>query len=226
MFGRLIGSTVSVSFGLVFLMLSSSRLPEVVALAVRAVGILAVVGFVAAAWTQRHTIFGGRPATAGHSTSAARGPAADRPFGGHYWTIVAIEVVALFGGLQILARVFGLGDAGVAWVAIVVGAHFLPMAAVTGERFFTVIAATMTPAGIIGLILAFAGAPLVAVDVVAGLVSGTVLLAAGWWGMTRIIEAGRSAGTGGLVSGRDGLTQPATRRRRDGDATTALAVGA
>ena len=201
MFGRFIGSTVSASFGLMFLLMNSGRLPDGVALAIRVTGIVLFALFILIVASRRHAIFG----------SAAEGDG--RPFGGHFWLIVALEVLALFGGLFLLNNVFGLPQAAVAWIAIVVGLHFVPMAMISGERFFAVLAALMTPAGVIGLVLAATGASAVTVDIVAGLFSGVVLTAAAWWGLTRILRDTRE-------------TRGAPRTQAGSDASTLRAVSA
>lgn len=175
MMGRLIGSTVAASFGLAFVLANSATLPGGIALGVRIAAILAYVALLVAGFANSRRIFAGA-----HQENR-------RPFAGKFWIIVAGEVAALFGGLFLIDRVFGLGHAGVAWVAIVVGAHFVPMALITGERFYMVLAALMVPLGVVGLVLAVVGAPQLAVDAVAGLGSGITLLGAAWWGILKMI---------------------------------------
>ncbi|GAB3715574.1 hypothetical protein [Mariniluteicoccus flavus] len=164
MSGRLIGSLVGASFGLVFLLVNSGGLPALWPLVVRVVAAAAAVAFVALVVRGRRRLF-----SRGDEDSA-------KPFGGWFWLILAVEVVALFGGRLVLGRFVDLAVAGVAWTTLVVGAHFFPMARVTGMRMFLALAAALTPLGVIGLALAFAGSAAWPVALISGVGAGLVLL--------------------------------------------------
>lgn len=172
MSGRLVGSLVSLSFGVVFLLVNSAHLPGAGALVVRILAVLGILTFVLSAVGNRHRLV------------IARAQESSDPFRGRFPMILAGEVVLLFGGLAVLGRVFDLQEAGVAWVATVVGAHFLPMGRVTGMRVFLVLAVVITPLGLAGLALAVAGRPIWSVELVAGVGPGVVLLCAAVWAVT------------------------------------------
>lgn len=94
-----------------------------------------------------------------------------------YWASVALEVVALSLGSRLLADQ-GHADYGVAWVALVVGFHFLPFAWAFRTPSFLPLGLLLMALGAAGLALGLAGAGAAAVAVCAGVGSGFVLL--GW----------------------------------------------
>jgi hypothetical protein len=166
-----LGLTIGSVFGLVFVLVNAGALPSPWPLVVRACGVLA---FVAVQLALR---------------AAAQRPAAERGdgagFNRGFGIVVAVEVVALFGGLQVLGRVFDAPDAGVAWISLVVGLHFVALAVVWGESSLHVLGGAVTVCGVAGLVLAATGADPSAVAAVAGVVPGFILLAAGGWAAAR-----------------------------------------
>ncbi|MEV0196030.1 hypothetical protein [Nonomuraea sp. NPDC050691] len=97
-------------------------------------------------------------------------------FGRWYLIIVAAEVLLLFGGLRVLA-VLGRPEQGnVAWVAFVVGVHFVALAPVWKDRSIAVPGAILTVLGVAGLVMASTPA-VTYVPLVSGVLSGVVLLA-------------------------------------------------
>lgn len=97
-------------------------------------------------------------------------------FDRRYWMVVAVEVVALFGGLAVLSRVEPAAALG--WIALVVGLHFIPLSRLwaPGRRQILSIGVAMTALGVIGLVLAFATHQQSPVALVSGVGSGAVLL--------------------------------------------------
>src|SRR5690606_10251421 len=65
-------------------------------------------------------------------------PAADRPdrpmFGRGFWIVVAIEVIVGLAGVNIINNVLDHPEAGVAWIALIVGLHFIALASVWQQR--------------------------------------------------------------------------------------------
>ncbi|MDQ6777636.1 MAG: hypothetical protein M3071_15810 [Actinomycetota bacterium] len=110
--GALVGATISGGFGLAWALWAASGLSGAASTAVRVAGI--VVGAL--------IIIGcaglGRTAPAGGSGPMAMFSSAA------YRRIVALEVVALIGG-NVLLGVIGHREYIIAWVATVVGIHFL-----------------------------------------------------------------------------------------------------
>ncbi|MBY6367273.1 hypothetical protein [Rhodococcoides corynebacterioides] len=154
-----LGSLIGAAFGLVFVLVNSASSPTVVRAA------LVVVAVAATAAVLVGIARGPEPAT----------PPSVRPFGRGYWAVVAAEVVAIVIGVRVVAAA-GHPQAGVAWVATVVGIHFVVLAVLWRLRLFHVLGGALTALGVAGLALAFAGAPAVATDLTAGVGSGVVLL--------------------------------------------------
>ncbi|TDD04711.1 hypothetical protein [Nonomuraea diastatica] len=97
-------------------------------------------------------------------------------FGRGYLIIVAAEVILLFGGLMVLAASELPEQANVAWVALVVGAHFVALAPVWKDRSIAVPGVLLTLLGTAGFVLVPTAA-VAWVPVVSGVLSGVVLLA-------------------------------------------------
>lgn len=172
-----IGSLISGVFGLVFVLVNTGSLSPGVALVLRG---LAVAAFLALLVALRSSP-GGEPA-------APRG----NGFGPSYGLVVLVEVVALFGGLSVIDRLLDAPQAGVAWVATVVGAHFFALGAVWSEPFFHRLGAGLLACGVAGLLLAAAGGGAPTIDVVGGVLPGALLLGAGLRGA---LSPGRDART-------------------------------
>ena len=160
-----LGITIGTAFGLVFVLVNAGALPAPWPPLLRVAGVLAFVGVQLAL------------------RSAARRPAPVREGGGGftrgYWVVVAVEVVALVAGVQVLARVFDVPEAGVAWVALVVGLHFHALAVTWRTTSLHVLGAALTACGLVGLVLAALGSGEAAIATVGGVVPGFLLLAGG-----------------------------------------------
>jgi hypothetical protein len=168
------GDLIAAGFGLVFVVANSqllgpARLPVVV------VGVVAAVVIVVAALRSR-----GLPGAVGPPMHRAA-----------YLRIVAVEVVALVVGAPLLARV--APQLPIAWVALVVGLHFVAFAVwwLPGERTFLGIGGVMTMLGVIGLGLGLAGGAgsADAVALVAGFGSGITLLVPSTVAAVRFLSA-------------------------------------
>lgn len=158
------GITIGTAFGLVFVLVNAGALPSPWPLVLRVAAVLAFVGLQVAL------------------QAAARRPAPDGAGGGFtrgYWLVVAVEVVALFGGREVVVRVLDVPEAGVAWVSLVVGVHFFGLAVVWSEASLHVVGAALTVCGAVGLVLAATGAGGATVATVGGVVPGFALIAGG-----------------------------------------------
>lgn len=165
-----LGSVIGSVFGLVFVLVNTGSLPTLSAMLLRVLGIAAFVAVVVASRRPDPVT---RPGPEGSG------------FGRGYWFVVALEVVAIFAGLALLNGPLDMPKAGVAWVAVVVGAHFFGLAAVWHRALFSWLGAPMLLCGVVGLVLAAAGARQAAVDLVGGVLPGFLLLGFGLWGSTR-----------------------------------------
>ena len=178
MHGQQIGSTVATVFGLIYVMVNTGSLPTPWTLILR---VLAVLAFALVVFTFART-----PRSDGGSPP-------QRILTRGYWIVVVIEFVALFVGARILSGPLDAPEAGVAWVSFVVGVHFFPLGVVFKTRFYFVLGALITACGIVGIVLALVGQGPAAIDLVAGVTPGAILLGFGWWGMrnfaTRAVAA-------------------------------------
>ncbi|AOP51751.1 hypothetical protein [Brevibacterium aurantiacum] len=173
--GAEIGTLIGGAFGLVFLIVNSAGFSTLGRTLVLIVGIAA---FAAIAFLALRGLGRMKRAQAQTADSQVR---TGGPFGRSYWIIVAIEAVALFGGIRLLSGM-GHPELGVAWVAFVVGTHFYALGSVFKLGRFHILATVVTLCGIAGFIAFFAGAPEF-IPVLGGIIPGFVLLAFGLWAL-------------------------------------------
>lgn len=176
--GAEIGSLIGGAFGLVFLIVNSAGFSTLGRTLVLIVGIAAFAAFAAIAFLALRGLGRMKRAQAQTADSQVR---TGGPFGRSYWIIVAIEAVALFGGIRLLSGM-GHPELGVAWVAFVVGTHFYALGSVFKLGRFHILATVVTLCGIAGFIAFFAGAPDF-IPVLGGIIPGFVLLAFGLWAL-------------------------------------------
>ena len=156
---------VGASFGLAYVLANAGRLPSAAAEALRVLAVAAVVGL--AVLARRLGV--GTPADA----SQVR-------FGRAYWTIVAVEAVAIVAGVMTLSGPLGAPQAGVAWVSTVVGVHFLELARVWSSSFIRRLGVAITVCGVAGLAVAAAGGSAATIAWLAGILPGGLLLASAY----------------------------------------------
>ena len=169
--GQRLGLLLGAIFGLLYVEVNAGVLPEPWALVLKIAAGVAFAGL--AAMSVRHR--GLRP--------AAR-PADRGPFGGSYWLVVAGEAAAIVAGAFILNGPAGLPRAVVAWVSVVVGVHFLALAAIWRFPLFRLLGAGIALCGAAGLTAAAAGAAPAVIAATGGVLPGILLLAASYWGAT------------------------------------------
>ena len=168
--GSMTGSLVGAVFGLVYVLVNAGDLPSAAVLPVRVLGGLAFLGVLVA--------------MARHARDHA--PAAPRPgTGRRYGLLVAAEVAAILLGLSVLDRVLDIPHAGVAWVSVVVGLHFVPLGAIFEVPFFRRLGVAVALCGAGALALAATGAAEGPVSALGGVLPGALLLAGSWWGAVR-----------------------------------------
>jgi hypothetical protein len=166
-----LGSLIGAVFGLVFVLVNAGPLPSVISIVVRVLGVITFLIVLIALIAVRR-----------RSRPADRSRPAGGGFGQGYWLVVAAEVVAILVGVRLLAGPLETPDAGVAWVALVVGVHFVALAVVWAQPLFHWLGGSLTLCGVVGLIVAFAGAHQAAVASVGGILPGALLLAFSLWG--------------------------------------------
>jgi hypothetical protein len=162
------GLLIGAMFGMIFVLVNARGLPSAVALVLRGLAILAFVGLVIVVAT-------------------GRGQAPPRPdgggitFGRRYGLVVMAEVIAIVAGLSVLNQVLEAPEAGVAWIAVVVGVHFIALARVWRAMQIRWLGVALSVLGAAGLVLAALGASDDAIATVSGVGSGVVLLGGCWW---------------------------------------------
>jgi hypothetical protein len=100
-----------------------------------------------------------------------------------YRIVVALEVIALFGGGALLGAT-GHTEYTIAWYAGVVGIHFLVFGRLYWAGFY-LLGAALVAAGFVGAIVGLAGGSSSAIKATSGLVAATSLFAAGIWTVVR-----------------------------------------
>ncbi len=171
---RFIGLFIGAGFGLIFVLLNSgSPLAPAVSLTLRVVAILALAGVVAlTVLISRSDV---STAVAGPGRESRDGLPMNQ-FGTGYRIVVGAEIVLLFGGFQVLRLLDAPTETGVAWVALVVGVHFIAFLWVWKQHSILVPGVLLTGYGVAGLILANTSGS-AWTSFVSGVLSGLTLLA-------------------------------------------------
>ena len=164
-----LGSLIGAGFGLVFVLVNTGSLAPAIAVLLR---VLAVGAFVAVVVAVRRVA----PATGTHAAGGG--------FGRTYWCVVGVEVLAIWLGLALLNGPLQMPEAAVGWISAVVGAHFVALAVIWTNPMFHWLGAALLVCGVAGLVLAAGGQDDRAIDLLAGVVPGAVLLGFSLWGST------------------------------------------
>lgn len=165
--GREIGALIGGSGGMAFVVINSAGLPPVVHVPLLVIGAAAFV-LVIGLSQRSYRRFRASAAMAAPDESRS-------PFSRRYWVVVAIEAVALFAGVRVVAAL-GYPQLGVSWVSFVVGTHFFALGRIFGLARFHVLAVCITLLGLAGFGLAALGWSS-AIAVVSGVAPGFILLA-------------------------------------------------
>jgi hypothetical protein len=174
--GQRLGSLIGGIFGLIYVEVNAGLLPEPWAAVLQIAAVVAFAGLAVLLARDR-----GR-------RSAAR-PAARGGFGGWYWLVVAGEAAAILAGAAILNGPAGLPRAVVAWVSVVVGVHFLVLAAIWRLPLFRHLGAAIALCGAAGLTAAAVGATPAVIAATGGVLPGILLLSASYWGAATLRRA-------------------------------------
>ncbi|MDT0304409.1 hypothetical protein [Streptomonospora wellingtoniae] len=169
---RLAGILIGCVFGAVFVFVNAGAPmgPGLVVLA-RAAAVLALATAAVLAVLAARKAAGRAPDAPGADSADGR-PAM---FNRRYAAVVAAEVALLFGGFPALRALGAPVEANVAWIAVIVGLHFVALAAVWRELSVLVPGAGLTVLGAAGFALVgLSHTPLV--PIVSGVLSGAVLL--------------------------------------------------
>lgn len=165
--GRRLGSVISAVFGVIYIEVNAGSLPATMMLMLRVLGAAVFLLVLIRLWLdgpQQATPLDGRGVG----------------FGTRYWLIVALEAAGIVVGAAAL-RAVGLGSATVAWVSVVVGLHFLALAAVWRLSLFRRLGTAIALCGAVAIVAAAAGATTAWVAGIGGVLPGGLLL----WAATR-----------------------------------------
>lgn len=173
MLTRFAGFFVGSVFGLAFVLINSGPpLPPAVSAVARSLAVGAAVTIVVLALLAMRK----ESRESAKEPEVSTGPAGTPRFGAFFGVVTAIEVALIIGGAQTVSRLDGVPDqAGVAWVALVVGLHFFPLAWYWKQPEMLYVAGYGTVLGGIGLAMALLGYP-DWVPLVSGVVTGAGFL--------------------------------------------------
>lgn len=159
---------IAAIFGLVYIEVNAGALPATMAVVVRALGACGFVLVLLKLSRER--------------SDPMQAPEAgeDGFFSSGFWRIVALEAVGIVAGSAVM-RLVGLGSATVAWVSVVVGVHFVALAAVWRMSFFRHLGTAIGLCGAAAIILAAAGAGHGWMAGIGAVIPGVLLL----WAATR-----------------------------------------
>lgn len=170
---RLSASLIGAVLGLIYILVNAKAFAVPGAWALRTLGIIAFVVVM-------------RRLRAASKAEPAPAPSHESGFGRSYWVVVAAEVIIALGGATILSQVFSAPQADLSWITLIVGTHFFALAVVFDQPRFHVLGAVITGCGIAGLIAVAAGASEAVTSTLAGMIPGATLLAAAFYGATRV----------------------------------------
>ncbi|GIL30791.1 hypothetical protein [Actinocatenispora comari] len=190
--GQVVGSLIAIAFGMVFVVVNSGGLATPWPTVVRLAGVAVAAGLLIALVVRRPRPAprareaGTRARDVGTPGSTERAGAGATFFGyRRFWVIVAIEAVALFAGLYVINGVLGHSEVAVAWVAVVVGVHFVGLGRAFRLTRFHVLGAAMTALGVAGFVLGAFGAGAPVIGLVSGVLSGVALFATAGYSLAR-----------------------------------------
>ncbi|SNS67246.1 hypothetical protein SAMN05216276_1013152 [Streptosporangium subroseum] len=169
---RMTGMLIGAVFGTVFVIVNAhSPLNTVVGIVLRVAASVSLA-CVIAMWV----LAGRRGRAEGAQPAGIPGPPAARMFNRGYWLVVVAEVVLLFGGIAVFRAWERPEETNVAWIAFVVGVHFIALAPAWKHRGIILPGVILSLFGVAGLVLSATSA-VEWVPFVSGVLSGVTLLA-------------------------------------------------
>ncbi|OLT29894.1 hypothetical protein BJF79_10230 [Actinomadura sp. CNU-125] len=174
---QLLGLLVGSGFGTAFVLANAGEpVPGPLGIALRVAAILCLVAVI---------VTGFRTDRRGDPDGAA--PAdRERPawFGPKFGLVVVAEFALIFGGIAVLRALDAPEECNVAWIALIVGLHFVALAPIWKRAAIAVPGAALTVLGVAGMVMA-AMSRTDWIPFVSGTLSGVVLLAGSLYGAAR-----------------------------------------
>ncbi len=162
---RAIASVIGGIFGAAYVVINVSPLGEPTVAALRVLAVAALVWILARAWRWR--------------TASPQARAGRAGFGVGYWTIVAVEIVLIFGGRALIVGPLDEPRDVVPWLSLVIGLHFFAFVKLFHKRTYLWLGLLISSSATVAFNLVGSGATPAAVAVFAGVIPGLVLLAFG-----------------------------------------------
>lgn len=182
---QFMGLLIGAGFGLAFVLANAGPpLSSTVGMVLRVLAVAALVAIVVLAG-----VLSRRPAP---PAAAEAGPAPAFRFGPFYGVVVLVEVVLIFGGAQVLRLLEAPGQTTIAWIALVVGLHFLPLAWYWRMREILAAALYISAMGAAGLVMVAVGA-VAWTPFVSGVLTGLGILAGILVSLVVTLRASRNA---------------------------------
>lgn len=170
---QLIGLLVGSSFGTAFVLANAGEpLPAAVGIPMRILAVLCLIAVVVAGFR------GDRREGTG------RGDARPGWFGPRFGLVVVAEFALIFGGIAGLRALDAPQEINVAWIALIVGLHFVVLARVWKRGAIAVPGVVLSGLGAAGMIMA-AVSSVEWIPFVSGVLSGFTLLAGSLYGAVR-----------------------------------------
>ncbi|MFI0356010.1 hypothetical protein [Actinomadura sp. 9N407] len=166
---QLLGLLIGAGFGTAFVLANAGEpLPGAAGIVLRVAAVLCLAAVVVFGFRNGERDGGGRPGW----------------FGPKFGLVVVAEFALIFGGISVLRALDAPQEVNVAWIALIVGLHFVVLAPIWKEPVIAVPGVLLTGLGVAGMVMA----AMSAVDwipFVSGVLSGAVLLAGCLVGVTR-----------------------------------------
>jgi hypothetical protein len=185
--GAQIGVMLAAAFGVVWTLWGASGLDRAASGAIQVFGIVVGLAIVVATIRLRSGTHRLRSAVDVAPVGQARSMFASRS----YLIVVVVEVVAIGVGNRLLAAT-GHSDYVIAWVAIVIGTHFLALARLFFPGFYW-LGGALIAAGLIGITVGGVGGGAASITAASGLTAAASLFGSGAWAMIGQFRARRIA---------------------------------
>ncbi|MFB4319221.1 hypothetical protein [Actinomadura sp. 21ATH] len=170
---QLLGLLVGSGFGTAFVLANAGEpLPGPAGIALRVLAVLCLGAVV---------VTGFRTDRRGEDH---RGAARPGWFGPRFGLVVVAEFALIFGGIAVLRALDAPQQVNVAWIALVVGLHFVALAPIWKRRAIAVPGVLLTGLGAAGMVMAAVSAA-EWIPFVSGVLSGAVLLGGSLYGAAR-----------------------------------------